>query len=95
MPKIVGRIKKFNDKITNSIKDKNYNNINYEQYLNDYNKDFKDIVESSEKIVSSYGYNPTYFYGLILCYLNHYNKECFEKILTKLSESSKFVLFEI
>jgi len=51
LPKIVGRIKKFNDKITNSIKDKNYNNINYEQYLNDYNKDFEDIVERSEKIV--------------------------------------------
>ena len=94
-PKLLEEFKKFNDKITNSIKDKNYNNINYEQYLNDYNKDFEDIVDNSEKIVSSYGYNPTYFYGLILCYLKHYNKEYFEKLLNKLSQNSKSVVFEI
>ena len=94
-PKLLEEFKNFNSKITNSIKDKNYSNINYEEYLNEYNKEFEQIIENSEKIISSNGYNPTYFYGLILCYLNHYNKEAFEKLLTKLSESAKLTLFEI
>ena len=93
--KLLEEFKNFNSKITNSVKDKNYSNINYEQYLSEYTKEFDQIVENSEKIISSNGYNPTYFYGLILCYLKHYNKEAFEKVLTKLSENLKLAFFDI
>lgn len=94
-PKLLEEFKKFNDKIKNNIKDKNFSFINFEQYLIEYNTIFGEISENIESIISSNAYNPSYFYGLVLCYLNNYDYEVFKKILDKLSNDSKSTLFEI
>ena len=94
-PKLLGEFKKFNDEIKNNIKDKHFSYINFEQYLIDYKTIFGEISENIESIISKNSYNPSYFYGLALCYLNNYDYEIFKKLLEKLSIDSKSTLFEI
>lgn len=69
--------------------------VHFEKYLADFNNTFEEISKNAENIISSNSYNPADFYGLILCYLNNYNSEQFTKLVAKLMESSKTVLFEI
>ena len=54
-------------------------------------------MEESKKLIEAYSYNFTEFYGLIFCYLNHYNYEDFMELFNKLDKSmeNKKDLFEI
>ena len=94
-PRLLEIFKNFNDKIKNSVKDKNFSYINYEKYLINYNDIFEEITKNIENIISSNSYNPVYFYGFILCYLNYYNYEKFSQLFEKLSVDSKSTLLEI
>ena len=88
-------LEKFYNKINNNIKDAKFSFINLEKYLNDYNTVFEEISENSESIISSNSYNPVYFYGLVLSYLNNYNYEKFCKLFEKLKSDSRSTLLEI
>jgi hypothetical protein len=53
------------------------------------------IATESESLISSNGYNPIHFYGLLLCYLNFYDYTTFEKCVDKLNSKEPETLYEI
>ncbi len=74
---------------------KNEKNMDRNKSLFDYVSTFSNICSNAENITKTNGYNPINFYGVILCYLNYYDYENFEKYLKKLYENSRGVIYEI
>jgi len=56
---------------------------------------FKDIYYEAPNILNKYQYNPIHFYGIIFCFLHHYDKENFPKIIEEFSEGNADILYEI
>lgn len=48
--------------------------------LNAFVSSFSKICSKVDNIIKNKGYNPIHFYGIILCYLNHYDYENFKNI---------------
>ena len=73
------------------------NNIEKKKYLEHFSSTINEILLKAEKIIAKYNYNPVDFYGVILCYLNHYDEENFSRIVNELSlpEKSPNVLYDI
>ena len=56
---------------------------------------FNSIYKNGERILEQNKYNPTYFYGILFCYLNHYDKDNFPKKIKEFSEGNAKILYEI
>ena len=84
-PKLIEEFKNFNLKLTQKLNDHNLANIDFDDSLKEYVKVFQAIKEKSENLLQSNCYNYINFYGLILCYLNHYDYENFMKLFNELS----------
>ena len=96
-PYLINEFRLFNEKLTSKLNDPNSSYIVFKDSLNDFVDKFKKIMEESKKLIEAYSYNFTEFYGLIFCYLNHYNYEDFMELFNKLDKSmeNKKDLFEI
>ena len=91
-------LQKFYDMNIKILKDKKENNPNSdrEENLGDkFNSLMVKIATESESLISSNGYNPIHFYGLLLCYLNFYDYTTFEKCVDKLNSKEPETLYEI
>ena len=55
----------------------NTKNMDRNRYLEDYKTE---IVNIAETFINKDDYNITYFYGIILCYLNYYDYDNFSSI---------------
>ena len=56
---------------------------------------FKQIHSNSNDIEQKNGYDPIKFYGILFCYLSHYDENEFPNIIKKFYEGNKDILFEI
>ena len=75
-------------------KEKGKNN-DRKPYLKDYTSFFKEITEEADLLINKNNYDIIEYYGIILCYLNYYDKKLFEKIIDDLAEKNSNVLYEI
>ena len=53
------------------------------------------IAEDSETYIKSNGYNLIHFYGILVCYLNYYDRNAFENCFNKLYRDKAEILYEI
>ena len=53
------------------------------------------MIPNEDNIIKNKGYDPVYFYGVILSYLNNNVHENFEKYLKILYERGRGVIYEI
>jgi len=74
---------------------KNDKNLYREESLNDLKTDFEKISSEADNIIQKNGYDDIQFYGIILCYLNYYDYDIFNKYLKKLYLNKSKTLFEI
>ena len=88
-PKLIEEFNKMNKDNKNEIKEDG------KSELNAFVSSFSKISSEADNIIKTKGYNPIHFYGIILCYLNHYDYENFKKYLKKLYEEKCGVLYEI
>lgn len=79
-------------KAMNAEQKDNEKNMDRKAYLDEYKSDINEIAE---KFYDNEDYNITYFYGIILCYLNWYDYEKFISVFDKLYEINKEDLYEI
>ena len=79
-------------KAMNAEQKDNEKNMDRKAYLDEYKSDINEIAE---KFYDNEDYNITYFYGIILCYLNWYDYEKFLSVFDKLYEINKEDLYEI
>ena len=56
---------------------------------------FKQIYENASDIIQKNGYDAIKFYGVLLCYLNYYDKNNFSELIKKFSEGNADILYEI
>ena len=78
-------------KIFNEINEKENKDKELEVYLNTFNE----IYSNADSIIKNNGYDPIHFYGLLFCYLSHYDTENFLKIIKDFSEGNANILYEI
>ena len=74
---------------------KNDKNLDREDSLNDLKSDFEKISSKADNIIQKNGYDDIQFYGIILCYLNHYDYDNFKQYFKKLYLNKSETLFEI
>ena len=60
-----------------------------------YSSKFEEIISESEHIIKENNYDPIYFYGIILCYLNYYDYKNYSKVEKELLDKSPKILYEI
>ena len=89
-PLLMGKFKEMNNKAKNHEK-----NMNRNKDLEKYIDIFKDISSEADNLIKNNDYDPINFYGIILCYLNYYAYDYFIKIINKLFEEKREILFEI
>jgi hypothetical protein len=70
-------------------------NMDREKDLKKDLKSFQDIYSSAKEILEKNNYNPIYFYGILFCYLNYYDKNNFPKMIEEFSEGNSDILYEI
>ena len=70
-------------------------NMDREKDLKKDLKSFQDIYSSAKEILEKNNYNPIYFYGILFCYLNYYDKNNFPKMIEEFSERNSDILYEI
>ena len=75
------------------------NNMDRKANLKDYTSVFHNILEKAkvnENVteINNMQYNTVDFYGIILCYLNYYNKGKFSEVIDELS-NEHFLEFSI
>ena len=75
--------------------DNEIDNNDRDKHLEIYLSDFKDIYSNADKILEENKYNPIYFYGILFCYLNYYDKNNFIKIIKEFSEGNSEILYVI
>ena len=86
-PKLIKEFRIFNEKLTTRLNDPNSSYIVFQDILNEFVEKFKTILEKSKKLVEANSYNFTEFYGLIFCYLNHYDYDNFMKLFNDLCKN--------
>ena len=80
----------------NEDKKNNDNNMDRKAKLKNYTSNFENILKNeAEQLINNNKYDTIEFYGLILCYLNYYDKENFSEAITKLYNQNQKDLFEI
>ena len=82
--------KKFNE----NQKD-NEKNMDRKPILKDYTSKFKSIISEADSLIESNQYSLMEFYGIVLSYLNYYDKEKFSNIIEDLYSTKKENLFDI
>ena len=80
-------------KIFNEINDKE--NTDRDKELSAYLDIFNQIFSNADNIIKSHDYDSINFYGILFCYLSHYDKDNFSKIIKKFSEGNADILYEI
>ena len=70
-------------------------NINGKENLNYYISTFSNISSEADNLIKNNGYDAIQFYGIILCYLNHYDYENYQKYFKKLYFNKCEILYEI
>ena len=78
-----------------NINTKNKINLKRKESLNNYISTFSNIASEADNLIQSNGYNSVQFYGIILCYLNIYDYENFQKYFKKLYNDKCEFLFDI
>ena len=73
----------------------NEKNMDRKKYLEKHISTFDSIKSEANKIIEEYNYKTIEFYGIILCYLNFYNKKDFSLIVNDLFEKKSNDLYEI
>ena len=73
----------------------NEKNMDRKKYLEKRISTFDSIKSEANKIIEEYNYNTIEFYGIILCYLNLYNRKDFSLIINDLFEKKSNDLYEI
>ena len=89
-PELMKIFKKFNE----NPKD-NEKNMDRKPFLKDYTSKFKSIISEADTIIENNNYNIIDFYGIVLSYLNYYDKEEFSKIINELYSNSPEKLYDI
>ena len=79
-------------KAMNAEQKDNEKNMDRKAYLDEYKSDINEIAE---KFYDNEDYNITFFYGIILCYLNWYDYEKFLSVCDDLYEKKNKDLYEI
>jgi len=74
---------------------KNKKNIDGKENLDYYISTFSNISSEADKLIKNNGYDDIQFYGIILCYLNHYDYENFQKYFNKLYFNKCELIYEI
>ena len=87
-PKFLYEFKNFNEKLTPKLNDPKSGFIEFKDSLKEYIDVFKKIMDQSKKIIESNSYDFVEFYGLIFCYLNHYDFDTFTTLFTFLSKEA-------
>jgi len=81
-------------KIFNEINDKE--NTDRDKELSIYVDTFIQIYSNADDIIKDNGYDTiNNFYGILFCYLSHYDKDNFSKIIKGFSEGNADILYEI
>lgn len=70
-------------------KDSSTNNDRDNNLGDQFNSIMSKIDSESESLIKSNGYNPIYFYGIIISYFNFYDYNTFENIFNKLNKKKK------
>ena len=73
----------------------NEKNMDRKTYLNNFSSIFEELTLKAEEIIKDNRYNIIEFYGVILCYLNFYNKKAFSSLINELSSKNNDAIFEI
>ena len=89
-PLLMNKFKEIND---NPVK--NEKNMDRNQSLELYQSIFREIASGADELIKKNDYDVVKFYGIILCYLNYYDKDTFSDYEKKLSINNQNVLFEI
>ena len=63
--------------------------------LKNYISKFSNISSEADNLIKNNGYDTIQFYGIILCYLNYYDYENFQKYFNKLYNEKCDDLYEI
>ena len=74
---------------------KNDKNLDRKESLNDYISTFSNISSEADNLIKNNNYNDIQFYGILLCYLNYYDYENFQKYFNKLNKEKSEILYEI
>ena len=80
-------------KIFNEINEKENNDKDKE--LDVYLNTFNEIYSNADSIIKNNGYDEIHFYGLLFCYLSHYDTKNFLKIIKDFNEGNADILYEI
>ena len=80
----INEYKKDNEKIVGNVKN-----------LEFYSSKFEEIISESEHIIEENNYDPVYFYGIILCYLNYYDYKNYSKVEKELLDKRPEILYKI
>ena len=83
--KLMDVFEKINEK-ENTDKDKD---------LGEHLETFKQIYSNSDVNEQKNGYDPIKFYGILFCYLSHFDENEFPNIIKKFYEGNNDILFEI
>ena len=70
-------------------------NTDKDKDLGEHLETFKQIYSNSDVNEQKNGYDPIKFYGILFCYLSHYDENEFPNIIKKFYEGNNDILFEI
>ena len=76
-------------------KECNNKNMDRNTYLNAYLPEIIKISSEADNLIKNNKYNPIYFYGVLLSYLNYYDYENFKKYFKKLYMEARCISFEV
>ena len=79
----------------NEYKKNNEKIVGYVKNLEFYSSKFEEIISESEHIIEENNYDPVYFYGIILCYLNYYDYKNYSKVEKELLDKRPEILYKI
>lgn len=91
-------IQKFYDMNVNlKGNEKSDGNSDRDEKLGQFNSLMAKILSESETFITTNAYNPIQFYGVIICYFNHYDYKTFENCINNLYKDDKKreILYEI
>ena len=89
-PILIAKFKEMNNNTNDNEK-----NMERSKDLEKYIDIFKDISSEADNLINNNDYDAIQFYGIILCYLNYYDINTFNKIFEKLFTKQWDVSYEI
>ena len=94
--KIYNKNKELCSKLLNTFKEINgKGNSDKDDELKVHLEKFNKIYSNAEDIIKSNNYDSINFYGILFCYLFHYDNDNFPKLLKEFSEGNAEILYEI